>query len=106
MKIRSLAAAIALSLAVGTIPSQSVGIGAVSPPTYKRYSSCAKLHKAYPRGIAHPSARVARGSKYVWDKHPQGRKFKYRPSLISASAYNKQSRVRDRDKDKIACEIT
>jgi hypothetical protein len=102
--IKNVSAIAVVAFAVGVVPSAARGADAMVQPTYKRYASCAKMHKDYPRGIAHPNARVAKGSKYVWDYHDDN-KYKYRPSLINADAYNTQSGVRDRDKDRIACEV-
>ena len=75
MKLKSVVSVIVLALAVGTIPTAATGASSAAAPTYKRYTVCAKLHKDYPRGIAHPRARVAKGSKYAWDKHPGGKKY-------------------------------
>ena len=64
-----------------------------------------KLQKDYPRGIAHTKYRVSKNSKYVYSRI-NGKKVKYRPSLISDKAYTTQSLVRDRDRDKVACELS
>jgi hypothetical protein len=102
---RKIAAAVVAAVALSAVPSAASGVDTFAPPTYKRYSTCTTLHKDYPRGIAHSKYRVSKGSKYVWSK-VNGTKRKYRPSLISDKAYNAQSRVRDRDRDYVACELS
>ena len=84
-----------------------VGVTAAAPAeatTYRTYSTCAKMHQAYPRGIAHSKYRIGT-TKYVYQTI-NGKKFRYKPSLISDKAYNQQSSARDRDRDKVHCEVS
>lgn len=67
------------------------------------YSSCAKMHKVYPRGVAKDDHRVSGKPGYVWQT-VGGRKKAYRPSRISDRLYV-QNASRDRDKDLVACEV-
>jgi hypothetical protein len=69
----------------------------------KTYPTCAKLLKDYPRGIAHPRARVSPTSgKIVYNKIGTT-KEKYKVSRVSRALYN-ANKARDRDKDSVACE--
>lgn len=110
LRIHAVASA-AITLALLAGPSAATAAGTMAVPTHghhghhsQHYSSCATMHQDYPRGIAHPKHRVSKKSKHVWVR-VHGERVKYRPSLISAKAYNAQSRARDRDRDLVACEL-
>ena len=97
----------AMATTAAAVMLTGVGVTAAAPAdaaTYRTYSTCAKLHQDYPRGIAHSKYRIG-STKYVYQTI-SGRKVRYRPSLISDKAYNQQSLARDRDRDKVHCEVS
>lgn len=103
MKLKALSAT-ALAGVIAFAGSPVLAAPAAGPVPTAKYTSCAKLNKVYPHGVAHPSARVSKGSKYVWDKRPDG-KHKLRPSKIDATLFNNLYKSFDRDGDKIKCEV-
>ena len=104
MKMRNAAAALALAVAMGTIPGAASGVDAVAMPgAAKQYTNCTALKKDYPRGIAATKYRVSKNSDYVYSR-VNGKKVKYRPSLINDKAYYKQKNRSDMDDDFVACE--
>lgn len=103
MSLKGLAASACTTALVLSMAPSALAQTATAMPSAK-YTSCAKLNKVYPHGVAHPDARVSKGSKYVWDKRPDG-KHKLRPSKIDATVFNNLYKSFDRDGDKIKCEV-
>lgn len=92
-----------IAAAVVSFGITGVAADPVPAEAAKTYKLCAQLLKDYPRGIAHPKARVKPTSgKIVWNK--QGTKrVQYKVSRVSRALYN-ANKARDADKDRVACE--
>jgi hypothetical protein len=92
-----------IAAAVVSFGITGIAAGPVPAEAAKTYPTCAKLLKDYPRGIAHPRARVSPTSgKIVWNKTGTTRE-KYKVSRVNRALYNANT-ARDRDKDRVACE--
>jgi hypothetical protein len=104
MKLKRASALAVAVLAFGSLSGIAQAAQPESVPAAK-YTNCKQLNKKYPYGVAHPKARVKAGSKYVWDKRSDGKKYKHRPSVINADLFNSLYKSFDRDKDNIKCEV-